>query len=327
MKAWTIKAPGDRSQMIQKDFPKPTAQAGELLIAVKAAGVNRTDIMHRENRQLDKPYPIFGIEVSGEVIVNNSGNERFEIGTRVAGLVNLGGFAEYAVIPADRAIILPDNLSYIEGAGLAEVFLTAYQTLYWEGKLKPQETVLIHAAGSGVGTAATQLAKYLSKARIITTAGHSEKLRMSEQLGASVAINYKEQNFVSIVNEVTNGQGADVILDFIGASYWHQNIESTAIDGRWVLIGTLGGAEVEHMSISSLMQKRLSLKATLLTPRNDVYKAALTQEFIEQVLPLFIDGSIKVLVDTVVDFNDLPEAQRIMETNENIGKIILKVGY
>lgn len=325
MKAWTIKQPGSRSQLVQIEIDKPDPKAGELLVEVKAAGVNRTDIILRQNPIQQPPYPILGIEISGIVVENHSNDDRFEPGTRIAGLVNLGGFAEYAVLPADRAIILPNEISLEEGAGIPEVFLTAYQTLYWEGALQPGESVLIHAGGSGVGTAATQLAHHLSNAMIIATAGQSEKLILSKQLGADVVVNYKTEDFAAIVNNMTNGNGVDVILDFVGASYWEKNWQSAAVDGRWVLIGTLGGAEVSGFSLGKLFQKRLTLTATLLTPRSDNYKARLTQEFMSKVMPLFDSGKITPIIHTVVSFDALPEAHRMMEANENLGKIIVKI--
>lgn len=323
MKAWTIKEPGNREMLELKDFNEPVAQNGELLIQVKAAGINRTDILTRANPALEKPYPILGVEVSGVVVANHSSDWTLEIGTRVAGLVNHGGYGEYVTMPADRAIRLPDSLSFEEGSAIPEVFLTAYQTLYFLGELKAKENVLVHAAGSGVGTAAIQLAKQLSEATIFATAGSSKKLDKAKALGADVLINYKESDFSEKVSSHTNGEGVDVILDFVGASYWDKNLKSAAVDARWVLIGTLGGTVVEQVSLIDLMKKRIALKGTLLTPRSDAYKAQLTKEFTKKALPLFNEGKVKPVIHSVVPFSQLPEAHRQMEDNENIGKIIL----
>lgn len=188
------------------------------------------------------------------------------------GLVNGGGYAEYVTMPADRAIVVPDTLSFEEAAAIPEVYLTAYQTLFWLGQLKDADTVLIHAGGSGVGSAAIQLAKQMTKAKIIVTAGSEEKLAFCRSLGADITINYKEQDFDEEVLNATNNQGVDVILDFIGASYWEKNLKSIKTDGRWVLIGILGGTEVEKVNIMQLLLKRIHLKGTLLTPRSDEYK-------------------------------------------------------
>lgn len=326
MKAWTMKEPGGIEQLIMVDRSIPTPTDDEILIKVEATAVNRTDILTRENKSMEEPYPILGVEVSGVVEKESPNYPELTEGTRVTGIVNRGGYAEYAVMPAGRAMVLPDSMSFVEGAAIPEVFLTAYQTMFWLGELKPQETVLIHAGGSGVGTAAIQLAsRKITDANIITTAGKQHKLDMAEALGADLTINYKEENFDEKVLEYTNGKGADVILDFIGASYWEKNLNSAAVDGRWVLIGTLGGSKVEEIELGQLLQKRLSLKATLLTPRSDEYKAALTQEFAKRIIPFFEEDIIQPIIHSVLSFDDLPEAHRQMEADENTGKIIIDV--
>ncbi|MCC5890735.1 MAG: NAD(P)H-quinone oxidoreductase [Alkalibacterium sp.] len=327
MKAWTITEPGGREVLKQKEFPEPSPKSGELLIQVKAAGINRTDTLTRQNTSLSSPYPILGVEVSGVVVANHSSDWTLEVGTRVAGLVNHGGCGEYVTMPANRAIKIPDSLSFEEGAAIPEVFLTAYQTLYLLGELKEKESVLIHAAGSGVGTAAVQLARQLSDATIYATAGKPEKLKMADSLGADVLINYREANFDEVIMEESNGRGADVILDFVGASYWDMNLASCALDARWILIGTLGGATVERVSLGELMKKRIALEGTLLTPRSDDYKAQLTKEFSKEALPLFNDGRLKPVIHSILGFDELPEAHRQMEENENVGKIILSFEY
>lgn len=326
MKAWTIKQPGGRDQLIIKDQPLPTPTKDEVLVKVDSTAINRTDIMTREDSSLKAPYPILGVEISGIVEKEAPNYPELKRGTRVAGLVNRGGYAEYAVMPANRAIVIPDSMSLIDAAAIPEVFLTAYQTMFWLGELKPQETILIHAAGSGVGTAAIQLAsRKITDANIIATAGSKHKLEMAKALGAQHTINYKKEDFAKKVLDYTNGHGADVILDFVGASYWEQNLKSAAIDGRWILIGTLGGAEVEKISISDLMKKRLSLKGTLLTPRSDDYKAKLTQEFSKRIIPFFEEDIIQPIIHSVLSFEDLPEAHRQMEASENTGKIIIQI--
>ena len=326
MKAWTIKQPGGRDKLIIKDQPLPTPTKDEVLVKVDSTAINRTDIMTREDSSLKAPYPILGVEISGIVEKEAPNYPELKRGTRVAGLVNRGGYAEYAVMPANRAIVVPDSMSLIDAAAIPEVFLTAYQTMFWLGELKPQETILIHAAGSGVGTAAIQLAsRKITDANIIATAGSKHKLEMAKALGAQHTINYKKEDFAKKVLDYTNGHGADVILDFVGASYWEQNLKSAAIDGRWILIGTLGGAEVEKISISDLMKKRLSLKGTLLTPRSDDYKAKLTQEFSKRIIPFFEEDIIQPIIHSVLSFEDLPEAHRQMEASENTGKIIIQI--
>ncbi|MFC6464627.1 NAD(P)H-quinone oxidoreductase [Marinilactibacillus sp. GCM10026970] len=325
MRAWTIKEPGSREQLIIENREKPQPKEGEILIEVKAAGINRTDTLTRQNSSLSKPYPILGIEVSGVVVENHSSDKRLSPGTSVTGLVNQGGYAEYVTMPADRAIIFHESLSMEEAVAIPEVFLTAYQTLYWLGELQKEQKVLIHAGGSGVGTAAIQLARHLSQAQIFTTAGHKKKLEVARELGADTVINYKEEAFEEVIDSVTSGEGVDVILDFIGASYWKKNMQSAGLDANWILIGTLGGTVVENVSLMELLQKRIALKGTLLTPRSDEYKAKLTQEFVEHAMPLIEAGTIRPIIHSVLPFEEAIEAHRQMEDNENIGKIILKI--
>lgn len=324
MKAVIVNQPGSAEQLQIQDFEKPKLQPGEILIHVKAAAINRTDILSREGKAGYMSNPILGIEVSGEVVEAAPG-VTLTAGTRVMGLVNGGGYAEYVTMPADRAIVVPDTLSFEEAAAIPEVFLTAYQTLFWLGQLKDDDTVLIHAGGSGVGSAAIQLAKQMTKAKIIVTAGSEEKLAFCRSLGADISINYKEQDFDEEVLNATNNQGVDVILDFIGASYWEKNLKCIKTDGRWVLIGILGGTEVEKVNIMQLLLKRIHLKGTLLTPRSDEYKKELTEEFVQNAMPLFTQKKVKAIVDSVFPLTDIQSAHKQMEANKNIGKIIIDV--
>ena len=327
MKVWTVKEPGGIEQLELVERPIPIPSDDEILIKVEATAINRTDIITRENKHLKKPYPVLGVEVSGIIEKESVKYPELTKGIRVAGLVTQGSYAEYAVMPASRAIVLPDSMSLIEGAAISEVFLTAYQTMFWLGEIKRGDTILIHAAGSGVGTAAIQLAgPKIGGAKVIATAGSERKLTLAKELGAEVAINYKKEDFAERVLEETDGRGVDLILDFVGASYWEQNLKSAAVDARWVLIGTLGGSTVEEISLYELMKKRISLHATLLTPRSDEYKAALTKEFTKIVMPFFEEDIIQPIIHSVLSFEDLPEAHRQMEDNENAGKIILTVG-
>ncbi|MCY9530425.1 putative NAD(P)H quinone oxidoreductase, PIG3 family [Paenibacillus sp. cl6col] len=324
MKGVIVNKPGGPDQLEITELPSPQPQAGELLIEIHAAAVNRTDIVMREGKAGYATNPILGVEVAGTVIEVN-GESTYTVGDRVMGLVNGGGYAEYAVMPMDRAIPIPDSFSFADAAAIPEVFLTAYQTLYWIGKLQQGETVLIHAGASGVGTAAIQLAKQISKATVIVTAGSAEKLDFCRELGADVLINYKEQSFDEEVLRATNGQGADVILDFVGADYWAKNLASIKKEGRWVLIGVLGGVKVEQMNLFALMSKCVQLTGTLLTPRSDEYKARLTQDFAANVLAYFDNSSIKPIIDTIFPLEKVSDAHIHMEENRNTGKIILQV--
>ncbi|MFD1349136.1 NAD(P)H-quinone oxidoreductase [Oceanobacillus caeni] len=323
MKGIIVREPGGSDQLELTDLPIPTLSDGELLIKVETTAVNRTDIVTREGKSGYAKSAILGVEVAG-IVEKTSETSHFKIGDRVMGLVNGGGYAEYAVMPANRALKIPDNLSFEEAAAIPEVFLTAYQTLYWIGKLKRHETVLIHAGASGVGTAAIQLAKQVSDAKVIVTAGSKERLEFCKQLGADTLINYKEQSFDEEVLQATDGEGVDVILDFIGASYWEKNLASIKKAGRWVLIGVLGGGVVEKVNLMELMAKYVQLSGTLLTPRSDEYKADLTKEFAEVVMPHLERGNIKPIIDTVFPIEEVATAHNYMEENRNIGKIILR---
>ncbi|MGG0935827.1 NAD(P)H-quinone oxidoreductase [Brevibacillus centrosporus] len=326
MKAVVVEKPGGPEELKIMEVPIPTPAEGELLVRVKAGAINRTDILARKGggSAYKKATNRLGVEMAG--VVEEVGNQAgaWEAGDKVMGLVS-GGYAEYVVIPADRAMRIPDNLSYIEAAAIPEVFLTAYQTLYWIGKLQEGETVLIHAGASGVGTAAIQLAKQVSKANVIVTAGSAEKLAYCKELGADHVIDYKQAAFEQEVERITDSKGANLILDFIGASYWKKNIQSASMDGRLVLIGTLGGKETD-VDLSELMGKRLQVTGTLLTPRSDAYKAELSQELAQKILPLFESGVIKPIIDRVFPLEEIQLAHRRMEANENIGKIIFRVG-
>lgn len=308
---------------VKKDSLIPKRNSHQILIKVEAAAINRTDLVAIETGTLPKGNPILGVEVSGKVIESDS--ELFPCGSRVMGLVNGGGYAEYAVMNIGNAMRLSDRLTFEEGAAIPEVYLTAYQTLFWLGNLESNVSVLIHAGASGVGTAAIQLAKELTSAKIFVTAGSSEKLELCRSLGADVLINYHDEKFSARIQRETEGRGVDVILDFIGASYWEQNIASIAYDGHLVLIGILGGTVVKEINLMDLLEKRVTIKGTLLTSRSDTYKADLTKEFSIKTKKLFEKGSLKPVVDTVFPLEEVEIAHQYMRNNKNKGKIILKI--
>ncbi|WP_375180144.1 NAD(P)H-quinone oxidoreductase [Enterococcus rotai] len=308
---------------LNKEAAIPVREKGQLLIKVAAAAVNRTDLVAKETGNLPKGNAILGVEVSG--IVVESDTDLFPCGSRVMGLVNGGGYAEYVVMNVGNAMPLSDQLTFEEGAAIPEVFLTAYQTLFWLGNLTTAQTVLIHAGASGVGTAAIQLAKQLSSAKIAVTASSAEKLALCRKLGADSLINYREEAFSQKIIEETGGRGADLILDFVGASYWEQNLASIAVDGYLILIGILGGTIVKDVNLMTLLQKRITVKGTLLTPRSDAYKAELTKEFVARTNKLFAAGRLKPIIDSVFQLENVENAHRYMESNKNKGKIILTV--
>ena len=324
MKAIELSYKNNQSVLdLNTDFEIPKRDGDQLLIKVKAAAINRTDLMAIETGKLPKGNPILGVEVSGVVIESES--DLFPCGSRVMGLVNGGGYAEYALMSVGNAMLLPDQLSFEEGAAIPEVFLTAYQTLFWLGELGTNESILIHAGASGVGTAVIQLAKQLTSAKIFVTAGTSEKLELCRSLGADFLINYRKEDFSDRIQQETKGRGVDVILDFIGASYWEKNITSIALDGRLVLIGILSGTIIKELNLMDLLEKRITIKGTLLTPRSDTYKANLTNEFTIKTNELFEKKVLKPIVDTVFSLEEVEKAHHHMRDNKNKGKIILKI--
>jgi putative PIG3 family NAD(P)H quinone oxidoreductase len=324
MRAIIVDKPGGIEQLKAGECPVPIPGDGELLVKVKATAVNRADIFKRMGK-----YPgdtgtkkILGLEMAGVVEQAGSDCNGWKIGDRIFGLLPAGGYAEYAVIPGEMAMRIPDNLSFEQAASIPEVFLTAYQTLFWQGELKEGESVLIHAGASGVGTAAIQLAKHIG-ARVIVTAGSDEKLAVCRSLGADTAINYKRSSFDQEVRKVTGEQGVHVILDFVGASYWEQNLSSLAVDGRLVLISSLGGSRVDNVNLAAIYAKRITIIGTLLSPRSLAYKIQLTREFVRDVLPLFEEGKVKPVIDRIYPLEEVGEAHRRMEENKNIGKLVL----
>ena len=326
MKAVVVEKPGGIEQLKIKEYPTPVCGDNELLVRVEATSVNRADLLQREGKY-PQPFgasPILGLDMAGvveEVGAMCKGN--FKPGDRVFGLLNGGGYGEYVTILEDMAMLIPDNMSFEEAAAIPEVFLTAYQTLFWIGKLKRNETVLIHAGASGVGTAAIQLVKAIGATSIVTV-GSVEKQNICLKLGAKYAFNYHEGPFSSQVKSSTHGQGVHLVLDFIGAPYFEQNIDVLQVDGRLVLISFLGGNRCGPIKLSDILNKRLTIVGTTLRSRTDEYKTKLTKEFFSFALPLFQEQKLKPVIDKVFSISDVQKAHRYMEENRNIGKIILR---
>lgn len=304
----------------------PVCGGNELLVRVKATSLNRADLLQREGKY---PPPkgestILGLEMAG--IVEQVGEQvtDWEIGDRVFALLPGGGYAEKVVIPSKMAMRIPDNISYTVAAAIPEAFLTAYLNLVTLGDLKEKEYVLIHAGASGVGTAAIQLAKEIGAA-VIVTAGSKEKLDYCLSLGADFAINYKDGDFSDKVMEITNNQGVHLILDFIGASFWQYNVNSISIDGRWVLIGTLGGNKVSDVNIGAFLTKRIKYMGSTLRTRTPEFKIELTEAFSQFALDKIKEGTIRPVIDKVYNWTDVEEAHNRMKENRNIGKLVLEI--
>ena len=307
------------------DLPDPAAARGQLLVRNFAAGVNRADLLQR--RGLYPPPPgesdILGLEFAGEVAAVGEGVEDFSRGDRVFGLCAGGAYAELLLADARLAVPIPSNLSFESAAASPEAFYTAEDALFSLGELAEGQTVLIHAAASGVGTAAIQLAT-TAGARVIATAGTAEKVAACEELGAAVGVNYREKDFSEAVAELTAGEGVDLVLDLVGASYWDRNIASLRTGGRMVLLGLVGGAKAE-VQLAAVLGKRLRIIGSVMRSRSIEEKAEVTGRFRERTLPLLESGELKAVVDVILPIEDVRQAHERMEENLNTGKIILRL--
>ena len=326
MRAAVITEPGGPEVFRIQEIPDPIPGPEDVLVEVKATALNRADLLQRRGRY---PAPlgirgdIPGLEMAGVVLSVGDLVEGFSEGDRVFGLLGGGGYAEKVITNYSMLAHMPDNLDFNNAAAVPEVFMTAYDALFNHCELRMGESALIHAAGSGVGTAAIQLAKSVG-AITFGTAGSDEKLDKAKELGLDFGINYNNQQFPEVVKERTNSRGVDVILDVIGAPYWVDNISSLNTKGRMVIVGTMGGA-TQEVNLGSLMQKRLTIKGTVLRSRSMPEKMALNQQFVKHVLPLLRDGRINPVVDRIFSIEDVGNAHTYMETNANFGKIILSI--
>jgi putative PIG3 family NAD(P)H quinone oxidoreductase len=325
MKALQIDEDSDQPVMKVGEFPDPNPEPHEILVKVEATALNRADLLQKAGKYPvpEGASPILGLEMSGVVEEVGSEVTGFEEGDRVFGLLSGGGYAEYCTIHENMAMTIPDELSFEEAAGIPEVFLTAFQAMNWLGELSREETILIHAGASGVGTSAIQLAKHLHDARIITTAGTDEKNDLCQRLGSDLSINYKEENFSDVIESEFGENCVDLIIDFVGSPYWDMNIKILELDGRLIYLSMLGGAKVDQMNLVPILRKRLTIKGSTLRNRSDEYKMKLTKDFKENAIELFSNGTIKPIIDSVFDWSDVEDAHTRMKNNLNAGKIIL----
>lgn len=325
MRALLVNNDADRPKMEMGEYPTPKPSDLELLVRIHTTALNRADLMQKAGKY---PPPkgeseLLGLEMSG--IVESVGQKvtRFKPGDFVFGLLGGGGYAEYCVIHEEMAISKTENLSFEEAAAIPEVFLTAFQAMIWLGRLKENETILIHAGASGVGTAAIQLAKQLRNATIIVTAGSGEKLELCKELGADLMINYKQIDFAEVIEKKLDKNKVDVIIDFVGSPYWDGNIRSLNTDGRVVYLSMLGGATVEKMSIVPILKKRLTIQGSTLRNRSFDYKKRLTSDFYCETSDLFKQGKLKPVIDSIFSWKEVEAAHKRMENNRNAGKIVL----
>jgi tumor protein p53-inducible protein 3 len=323
MHAVEIKNFGEADVLNITELPQPTPGAEDLLVRVKATALNRADLLQRRG----KYHPpagesnILGLEIAGEVAAIGHNVTRFNKGDRIFGLVGSGGYADYCLINQHCAMPIPENFSFTEAAAIPEAFLTATEALFTLGQLQAGETILIHAGGSGVGTAAIQLAK-ITGAKIFVTAGTDAKLAKAKALGADYAIDYKNTDFAS---EIQKHGGVDIIIDFLGASYFEKNLQILKPTGRLICVGLMGGTKAE-IDLRQLLDKRLQIKGLIMRVRSMADKCDMAERFQKQWLPLLTKRKMQPVIDRVFPFAEVQAAHRYMESNANVGKIIIEMG-
>ena len=320
-----IREAGEPDVLVPETLPVPTPGAGEVLVRVAAAGVNRPDVLQR--RGMYPPpagaSPIPGLEIAGEVVALGEGVDASMAGTRVCGLVAGGGYAEYCLVPAAQCLVVPDGLSMIEAAALPETLFTVWSNLFQRGGASAGDTVLVHGGTSGIGTMAIALCNAMDIA-IIVTCGSAEKCAAALEAGATHAIDYKAEDFVEAVNEATEGQGVAVVLDMVGGDYVPRNLACLAEDGCHVSFAFQRGMTAE-IGIVDIMRRRLTLTGSTLRARGAEFKAALASDIRERVWPLVAAGKVRPVIDRSFPLADASAAHSRMEAGDHVGKIVLAI--
>jgi NADPH2:quinone reductase len=300
----------------------PQPKAGEILVKVAAAGVNRPDVLQRMGAYAPPPdaSDLPGLEIAGEVVL---AGKTFKAGDKVCALVHGGGYAEYCVTPEVQALPVPKGFSFTEAASLPETFFTVWSNVYDRGALKPGETLLVQGGSSGIGVTAIQMAAAMGN-RVFATAGSDEKCAACVRLGAEKAFNYKTQDWAAELKAATGGKGVNVILDMVGGDYFPKELKGLADDGRLVFIAFLRGAKTE-LDINELMRRRLTVTGSTLRPRTVEFKGYVAKNLREKIWPLIDAGKIKPEIYKTFSLENASEAHRLMETSQHIGKIVLTV--
>ena len=334
MKAVLIKdgkGPAEHLYLGDVEMPKPDPEA--VLVKVKAFGLNRMDIEQRDGQYPPPPgaAEILGVEFSGIVTELGSNVERWKVGDEVLGLVSGGAYAEYVVAPQKNVIQKPESLTWVEAASIPENLLTAFQALVLIANIRENDNVLVHAGASGVGVAAIQLARLYKAAKVIATTSTQEKNDWLLNLpnGATHAANYKTQDFSSVVKEVTDGHGADVVIDFVAQSHFNKNLDAMAMDGRMTMLALLSGAVAESVNLSHILRKRLRIEGSTLRSRSLAYQADLVSRFEREVLSHVSsqngNGAIRLHIHRIYPWQQIVEAHKEMEANKSSGKIIIEI--
>jgi putative PIG3 family NAD(P)H quinone oxidoreductase len=303
--------------------PDPEPGPGEVVLDIAAAGLNRADLLQRRGHYSPPPgaSDVLGMECSGTVAAAGSDVEDWSVGDQGCALLSAGAYATKVALPAGQLMPLPDGVDLVTAAALPEVACTVWSNVFMLAGLRPRETFLVHGGAGGIGTFAIQLASQLG-ARVFTTAGTPEKRELCVSLGAEVAIDYREEDFVEVVRERTDGAGADVILDNMGAAYLSRNVAALATEGRLVVIGLQGGTKAE-LDLNALLRKRAAILATTLRARPAAEKAAICASVVEHVWPLVADGSVRPIVHSTMSLESASGAHALMESGEHTGKILL----
>ncbi|WP_038359671.1 NAD(P)H-quinone oxidoreductase [Bosea sp. UNC402CLCol] len=320
-----MEAPGGPDVLKPQTRPVPQPAAGEILVAVAAAGVNRPDVLQRQGGYNPPPgaSDIPGLEIAGTVVALGEGATRFALGDQVCGLVAGGGYAQYAVVHESNALPVPKGLSLIEAGAVPETYFTVWTNVFQRGRLQAGESFLVHGGSSGIGTTAIQLAKAFG-ATVLATAGSDEKCQACRELGADHAINYRTEDFVAAAKAATAGRGVNLTLDMVGGDYIDRNYEAAADQGRIVQIAFLNGPKAT-VNFSRLMLKRLTHTGSTLRPRTVAEKAAIAAELQEKVWPLLDAGRCKPLISATFPLAEAAQAHRLMESSAHIGKIVLTI--
>jgi NADPH2:quinone reductase len=325
MRAIKITQPGPPDVLQLCDQPVPSCKSGEVLIRVHAAGINRPDVLQRLGRYPVPPgaSDLPGLEVSGEIIEGDISGSDFRIGDKVCALVQGGGYAEYCVAPAKQCLPIPKGVNAIEAASLPETFFTVWSNVFDRAALIGDETLLVQGGASGIGVTAIQMAVALGH-RVFATAGSNDKCRAVEALGAERGINYKTEDFASVILSATNGKGVDVILDMVGGDYVPREISCLADDGRLAMIALLGGTKAT-VDLGQILRRRLTITGSTLRPRTVAFKADIAKNLRERIWPLIENGSIKPMVFRTFTLEQAAQAHALMESGTHIGKIVLSI--
>ncbi len=319
--------PGGPEVLRPATGPVPTPKPDEVLIRVRAAGVNRPDVQQRMGAYPPPPgaSPIIGLEVAGDVVAAGAEVATLAVGDRVCALTNGGGYAEYCVAPAAQCLPWPKEYDAIQAGALPETYFTVWANVFGHGRLIAGESLLVHGGTSGIGVTAIQLGAAFG-ATVYATAGSAEKCTACVRLGAAAAIDYKTQDFVEETKRLTGGHGVDVLLDMVGGAYFTRNLRCLAMDGRLVLIAFLGGSKPDGVDLTPIMTRRLTVTGSTMRPRSPAQKGAIAAALREKVWPILNAGRAGPVIHTIFPLAEAARAHALMESSAHIGKIMLRVG-